>query len=70
LDGERMGNEKVVSINKGKDESSAKEYAVLFRLIGNDVQFKLFGEAQRMIDKKELADAFKAAARKLESDYF
>jgi hypothetical protein len=65
-----MGKEKVVSINKGRDVSSAKEYAVLFRLKGNDVQFKLFGEAQRMIDKKELADAFKAAAKKLESDYF
>lgn len=63
-----MKFENVVPIGARKGGVAAKEYAVLFRLTGEEVQFKLFAGELSSAEMGDIADAFEAAARSIRRD--
>lgn len=60
-----MGPGEVVYLGDRRAAPSAKEYAILLRLLGEDVQFKVFGELLLPQEKAELANALDRAAQSL-----
>jgi hypothetical protein len=61
--------ENVVNLKVDRKQDVAKEYAVLFRINGDQVQFKLFAGNLSKEEKREIAEDFEAAAAAIRRDY-
>lgn len=63
-----MDRGNVVYLGERNAEAQAREFAVLFRVLGKDAQFKVFGSEMEKEDREGLASAMEAAARALRDD--